>query len=231
MNIDRKALWAVRRCALPTILRPCPGCSGTRHRPSGRFRINANGKLLDVWLLLLCTACDRTSKVTVHERVHVQSLDPARLIAYENNDPAVLRELAVSASLAAKNGYRLDWTGTWELETDTPFYTPDDPAPFRVLIGFELPVPIRVERLVMLGLGLSRAEVRRMVAEGRIRLPLAPEAKAHRDFEFTVYGSAGFESAADRFGVGHGMARSAERQPSHGREHEAATEEFGDEDL
>ena len=223
MNIDRKALWAVRQCALPAILRPCPDCSGTRHRPSGKIRMNANGKLLDVWLLLLCAACDRTSKVSVHERVHVQSLDPGRLVAYENNDPAVVRELAASASLAAKNGYRLDWTGTWELETDTPFYTSDDSEPFRVLISFELPVPIRVERLVMLGLGLSRAEVRRMVADGRIRLPLAPDAKAQRDFEFTVGG-------ATVDGTAVGAARPAGRS-SYGCEDEAAIEELGDEDL
>jgi hypothetical protein len=55
-----------------------------------------------------------------------------------------------------------------------------------VLVGFELPAPIRVERLLMSGLGLSRGEVRRMVACERIRLPLRLEAKAHRDFAFTV---------------------------------------------
>jgi hypothetical protein len=46
--------------------------------------------------------------------------------------------------------------------------------------------PVRVERLLMLGLGLGRAEVRRLVADQRIRLPLAPHAKAHQDFEFTI---------------------------------------------
>ncbi len=190
MNIDRKALWAVRQCALPTIVRPCPGCSGTRHRPSGKIRVNANGKLLDVWLLLLCTGCGQTSKVPVHERVHVQSLDPARLVAYEANDPAVVREWAMSASLAARQKYRLDWTGTWRLETDTPFYALDDPEPLRVLIRFELPVPVRAERLLMLGLGLSRPAVRRLIAQGRIRLPLPGDAKAHHDFEFTMGGGA-----------------------------------------
>jgi hypothetical protein len=55
-----------------------------------------------------------------------------------------------------------------------------------VLISFELPAPIRVERLLIRGLGLSRAEVRRMVADGRIHLPLALDAKAHRDFELTI---------------------------------------------
>jgi hypothetical protein len=188
MNTDRKALWAVRESGLPTIVRPCVDCSSDRHRPSGKFRMNANGKLLDVWLLICCTACDRTSKIPVHERVHTQSMDPARRLAYEVNDPAVVREITMSASLAAKNGYRLDWTGTWTLETDMPFHSPDDPAPLKVLISFELPAPIRVERLLMLGLGISRTAVRRMHADGRIRLPigLALDAKVHQDFEFTT---------------------------------------------
>ena len=36
MNIDRKALWAVRESGLPTVVKPCVDCSGARHRPSGR---------------------------------------------------------------------------------------------------------------------------------------------------------------------------------------------------
>ena len=195
MNTDRKALWAVRQSGLPTVVRRCPDCSGTRHRPSGKIRVNANGKLLDVWLLLSCAVCDRTSKVPVHERVHVSSLEPARLVAYENNDPAVVRGLTMSASLAAKNGYRLDWTGTWELETRMPLYALDDPTPLKVLVGFELPAPVRVERLLMLGLGISRAEARRMVGDGRIHLPLALDAKAHQDFELTIHGPGSVDAA------------------------------------
>ncbi|MEV4561034.1 DUF1062 domain-containing protein [Kitasatospora sp. NPDC049285] len=195
MNTDRKAQWAVRQSALPTVVRACPDCSGSRHRPSGKIRVNASGKLLDVWLLLSCVGCDRTSKVPVHERAHVSSLEPARLVAYENNDPAVVRELTTSASLAARNGYRLDWTGTWELEARMPLYALDDPTPLRVRVGFELPVPVRVERLLMRGLGLSRSAVRRLVADGRIRLPLALDAKAQRDFELTIHGPGAVDAA------------------------------------
>ncbi|HTJ70170.1 MAG TPA: DUF1062 domain-containing protein [Actinospica sp.] len=186
MNTDRKALWAVRESGLPAIVRQCVDCSSNRHNPTGKIRVNANGKLLDVWLLVNCAACDRTSKIPVHERIHVRSLDPARREAFEANDPAVVRELAMSASLAAKTGYRLDWTGTWTFETDMPFYSEADTEPLKVLVSFELPAPIRVERLLMPGLGLSRGAVRRMVEAGRIRLPMAVDAKAHQDFEFTV---------------------------------------------
>jgi hypothetical protein len=200
MNTARKARWAVRQSALPTVVKPCLNCTGTRHRPSGKFRVNANGKLLDVWLLLNCAVCDRTSKVPVHERTHVSSLEPARLVAYESNNPAAVRELAMSTALAAKNGYRLDWTGTWQLRADTLPYELGAPAPVTVLISFELPAPVRVERLLMLGLGVSRSEVRRMVADGRVRLPPATGDKTHRDFEFTIARPSGVDrpSGADR---------------------------------
>ena len=41
--IDRKALWAVRESGLPSVVKSCVDCSGSRHRPSGKFRVNANG--------------------------------------------------------------------------------------------------------------------------------------------------------------------------------------------
>jgi hypothetical protein len=43
----------------------------------GRFRVNANGKLPDVWPLVRCVSCNRTSKLTVHERTPARSFDPA----------------------------------------------------------------------------------------------------------------------------------------------------------
>ncbi|MFJ5927054.1 DUF1062 domain-containing protein [Kitasatospora sp. NPDC092948] len=190
MHTDRKAQWAVRQSALPAVVRPCPDCPGTRHRPTGRIRVNASGKLLDVWLLLSCAGCDRTSKVPVHERAHVSTLEPSRLVSYETNDPSVVRELTMNAALAAKHGYRLDWTGTWSLDARTPLFALGSRAPLRIQVTFDLPAPVRVERLLMLGLGLSRPRVRRLTTDGLLRLPPGLGAKAHRDFEFTLHGPA-----------------------------------------
>ena len=187
-DIDRKALWVVRELGLPAIVKACVSCGSMRHRPSGKFRVNANGKLLDVWMLICCALCGRTSKVPVHERIHVRALEHERLLMYENNDPAMVRHLAMHAALAGKAAYQLDWSGTWELETDMPFYELDceDPAPLEVVIRFELPAPIRVEKLLTTGFGLSRSTVRGMVDSGRIRLPMAIDAKARADFTLFV---------------------------------------------
>ncbi len=69
-----------------------------------------------------------------------------------------------------------------------PFYELEraDPAPLEVVIRFELPAPIRVEKLLMAGFGLSRSSARGMVNSGRIRLPMAVDARAREDFTLFV---------------------------------------------
>jgi hypothetical protein len=193
-DVDRKTLWVIRELGLPTIVKACVSCRSTRHHPTGKIRMNANGKLLDVWMLICCELCDRTSKIPVHERVHVRALEHERLRMFEDNDPAVVRELVTDAAPAGRAAYRLDWSGTWELETDMPFYRPRhepqhepgraDPAPLEVVVRFELPAPIRVEKLLTAGFGLSRPVVRGLVDAGRIRLPSAVDAKVREDFTF-----------------------------------------------
>jgi hypothetical protein len=187
-DIGRKALWVIRELGPPAIVKACVSCRSARHHPTGKFRMNANGKLLDVWMLICCELCGRTSKIPIHERICVQALDSERLLMFQDNDPAMLRDLAMDQVLARQAGYQLDWGGTWELETSMPpcELMREDPAPLTVIVRFELPAPIRVEKLLTTGLGLSRSAVRGMVDSGRIRLRMAIDAKAREGFTFAV---------------------------------------------
>ena len=94
----------------------------------------------------------------------------------------------MDGALAGKAAYQLDWSGTWELENDmlSCELEREDPAPLKVIIRFELPVPIRVEKLLATGFGLSRSTVTGMAGSGRIRLPMAVDAKAREDFTLFV---------------------------------------------
>ncbi len=178
----------IRELGLPAIVRACASCRSARHHPTGKFRVNANGKLLDVWMLICCELCGRTSKIPIHERVHVQALASERLLMFEANDPAMVRDLAMDGALARGAAYRLDWNGTWELETGMPSceLECEDPAPLNVTVRFGLPAPIRVEKLIATGFSLSRSAVRGMAEAGCIRLPIAIGAKAREDFTFSV---------------------------------------------
>ena len=207
-DVARTALWVIRELGLPAIVKACVSCRSARHHPTGKFRVNANGKLLDVWMLICCELCGRTSKIPVHERIHVRALASERRLMFENDDQAMVRHLAMDGALAGHAAYHLDWSGTWELETDMPSgeLEREDPAPLKVIIRFELPAPIRGEKLLAAGFGLSRSAVRGMVDSGRIRLPLAIDAKAREDFTQFVITTHRRHAARQR------ISRSAGRQ-------------------
>jgi hypothetical protein len=93
--------WVVRRTRLPLLSLRCVDCrSESATAGEGRFRVNANGQLLDVWLLVRCVSCDRTSKLTVHERAPVRSLDPAEVHGYHVNDPDLVASTLLDATLS-----------------------------------------------------------------------------------------------------------------------------------
>ncbi|WP_238013520.1 DUF1062 domain-containing protein [Dactylosporangium sp. AC04546] len=163
--------WFVRRTRLPLLSLRCVDCrSASATTGEGRFRVNANGKLLDVWLLVRCVSCDRTSKLTVHERAPVRSFDPAALDGYHANDPASVAATLLDPLLARRNRFTLDWRGAWRL--DAPPARPDEAWPVQVDVVFEDPVPVRPDRLIAQGLGFSRNEVlRRIKCDISLRRP------------------------------------------------------------
>ncbi|KAB2378151.1 DUF1062 domain-containing protein [Actinomadura montaniterrae] len=172
--------WVVRRTRLPLLSLRCADCrSESATTGDGRFRVNANGKLLDVWLLVRCVSCGRTSKLTVHERVPVRSLDPAELRGYRVNDPGLVASRLLDPLLARRSRFTLDWTGAWRL--DAPPASLDEAWPVQVEVAFEDPVPVRPDRLIAQRLGLSRNEVlRRIKCDTPLRRPTSS------GFRFTV---------------------------------------------
>jgi hypothetical protein len=172
--------WVVRRIRLPLLSLRCVDCrSESATTGEGRFRVNANGKLLDVWLLVRCVSCDRTSKLTVHERAPVRSFDPARLDGYSVNDPELVASCLLDPLFARRNHFTLDWTGAWRLDTSPGRL--DEALPVAVKVVFADPVPVRPDRLIAQGLGLSRNEVLR-----RIKCDIPLHRPTNTRFTFTV---------------------------------------------
>ncbi|GAA1087617.1 DUF1062 domain-containing protein [Nocardiopsis composta] len=131
--------WGVRRTGLPLLSLRCLDCpSEPATTGEGRFGVNANGKRLDVWLPARCTCCDRTHKLTVHERAPVRSFDPAELDGYRTGDPEPVAAALLDPLLARRNRFALDWTGAWRLEA-CPVRL-DEAWPVRVDVAFASPL-------------------------------------------------------------------------------------------
>ncbi|WP_432104431.1 DUF1062 domain-containing protein [Streptomyces sp. bgisy091] len=169
---------------LPTVLRRCAACASERFRANGKFRVNANHKLLDAWLLVLCTACGDTAKLTVLERINVRSVRPELLDRMHDNDPGLAAELLQDPVVRRRNRIALDWDNAWRLNTGGSDHLDRDVID--VSVRFAARIPVRPVRLIAEGCGLSRAEVERRITEGNLVSAVRLSGKLSGDFTFTL---------------------------------------------
>ncbi|MFI6037777.1 DUF1062 domain-containing protein [Streptomyces sp. NPDC051315] len=176
--------WVVMPTCLPTVLRRCHVCASERFRANGKFRVNAHHKLLDAWLLVLCTACGDTAKLTVLDRMNVRSVRPELLDRMHDNDPGLAAELLRDPVVRRRNRIALDWDDAWRLDTGGSDHL--DREVIDVSVRFAARIPVRPVRLIAEGCGLSRAEVERLVKDGILVSAVRLSGKLSGDFNFTL---------------------------------------------
>ncbi|MGW0817708.1 DUF1062 domain-containing protein [Streptomyces viridiviolaceus] len=176
--------WVVTPTCLPLVLRRCHACASGRFRTSGKFRVNAHHKLIDAWLLVLCTACGETAKLTVLERVNVRSVPPELLDRLHDNDPGLAAELLQDPLVRRRNRIALDWAGAWRLDTGGPDHL--DREVIDVSVRFAARIPVRPVRLIAEGCGLSRAETEKLITEGGLVSAVRLNGKLSGDFTFLL---------------------------------------------
>ncbi|MFE3492224.1 DUF1062 domain-containing protein [Streptomyces sp. NPDC059175] len=176
--------WVVEPVCLPLIRRRCHVCASDTFRTSGKFRVNANHKLIDVWLLALCTGCGETTKLTVMERMNVRSVRPELLDRLHDNDPRLAAELLQDPVVRRRNRIALDWDNAWRLDTGGSSQLDRDVID--VSVRFAARIPVRPVRLIAEGCGLSRAEVEKMITDGKLVSSVRLSGKLSGDFAFTL---------------------------------------------
>lgn len=176
--------WAVMPTCLPLVLRRCHTCASERFRAGDKFRVNAHHKVIDAWLLVRCTGCGETAKLTVLERVNVRSVRPELLDRLHGNDLGLTAELLQDPVVRRRNRIALDWDNAWRLDTGGSDHL--DREVIDVVVRFAARIPVRPVRLVAEGCGLSRAEVERLITEGKLVSAVRLSGKLSGDFTFTL---------------------------------------------
>ena len=176
--------WVVMPTCLPLVRRRCHACASGRFRTSGKFRVNAHHKLIDVWLLALCATCGETTKLTVLERTNVRSVRPELLDRLHANDPSLAAELLRDPVLRRRNRVALDWDGAWRLDTGGSDHL--DREVIDVSVRFAARIPVRPARLIAEGCGLSRSEVERLITTGKLVAAVRLSGTLSGDFTFTL---------------------------------------------
>ncbi|MCM1308640.1 MAG: DUF1062 domain-containing protein [Butyrivibrio sp.] len=94
-----------------TVIRGCKGCGRkARFGSTEKFRVNANGNMLDVWLLYRCEECGHTLKLAVYERQRSDRIPADEYEGFMRNDAALAEKLGRSLALFGKNRAEVDFS-------------------------------------------------------------------------------------------------------------------------
>ena len=160
----KTSIWRVEATAAPVALRPCGTCGADAEFASTcLFRVNAQKKRLDVWLIYRCATCGSVWNSAVISRGRPGSIDREELERFTGNDPVMALWCALDVGLLRRNGARRGKVA-FVVEGDRPAGGED----CRVEIDGGDLAGLRLAEVLRAKLGVSRSGLERLVEAGDV---------------------------------------------------------------
>ncbi|NNM62945.1 MAG: DUF1062 domain-containing protein [Steroidobacteraceae bacterium] len=170
MSTILRVQWTIEPLAAPQPHLPCSHCGRmTAFRSSGTFRLNANGKRLDAWLIYRCLGCDGTWNRPVFERLAIGTIDPDQLNQLQANDAGLAAAIAFDGAGLRRFTSRVEPDGGVRVLKQV-IIAVDSWTALEITMVVLRPVSVRLDRLLARELGMSRERVKALVNMGRLRV-------------------------------------------------------------
>ncbi|HOP11557.1 MAG TPA: DUF1062 domain-containing protein [Oscillospiraceae bacterium] len=154
--------WIITPIESPKVLRNCPKCGVVRKFAcSNNFRVNANGRNIDVWLIYKCEDCDSTWNMTVLSRVKPEQIEKSLYTAFAKNNADTARKYAFDKSLLSHNHAVTDCS---ELRYTLEKQVIEDENN-TIEMTCEYDFGLRLDRAVSEGLGISRTHAKSLLEQ------------------------------------------------------------------
>lgn len=157
-------------------IRGCAKCGRKTHfTNTEKFRVNANGGKLDVWLIYQCEDCKHTLNLAIYERRKVSSIPKEEYQRFLNNDEELARMYGRDMQLFQKNKAEIDFerVGVVFVKKDSAEEKGGSGGlgkSILISINNQCGLKIRPEKQIAMILGLSRSQVKGLIEQGELAL-------------------------------------------------------------
>ncbi|MEM9487490.1 MAG: DUF1062 domain-containing protein [Myxococcota bacterium] len=181
--------WTIIPLSTPRVWRRCRGCGDTRaFASSDRFRINANQRRLDVWLIYRCVHCEATWNREIFARVSPEAIERDLYGRLLGNDRSTAWRCAFDVAGLRARGLRVDNAVDFRVDRIRVGGADGgcirvgsadgggirvgsaDGGPRCIHLDMAYPCPIRLDRLLSGQLAVSRKRLSRWFDAGLIRV-------------------------------------------------------------
>lgn len=161
----QKVIWEIHYHSPLPVSKYCKKCGKkTEYISSGQFRVNAQRKDLDIWLIYKCLNCNTTWNVAILSRISPKSLDPELLERFHNNNETVANQYAMDIENLRRNGGEIGLPDYEVIGDNIPFN-----EDVELQIKTEYQSQIKVSTIIREKLQLTQKIYEDMLANGRIK--------------------------------------------------------------
>lgn len=156
------------------IIRGCARCGCKQiFSCKDHFRVNANGNLLDVWLIYGCIKCGYTYNLPIYERISSDKIPKQEYDMLLSNDKKKIFETGTNKSIFIKNKAEIVWDlNLYEVVpiTENKFELEKDVILIRLYNTYD--IPIRKDKIVAGILQVTRSKAKKLLYKGYVSVSL-----------------------------------------------------------
>lgn len=176
MKNEYQYTWEIIAHEMPLLKRKCPKCNSSQHYYcSEKFRVNAQKRNLDVWLIYRCMECDNTLNVTLLSRVKPETINKDLYQKFLGNDAGTAWKYAFDSELMKRNKLEPDYSRiAYEilhpsLTFEKLLAMPIAEVEFHIRTHAKL--PLKLSAVIRQCLGISLNQLEKLIAAEVIVLP------------------------------------------------------------
>ena len=175
--------WEVKVNNTPLLIKKCSHCDSDRFCCSDKFRMNAQKKNIDVWLIYRCVKCDNTCNLTLLSRSKPDLIDKTLFHSFSMNDKDTAWKYAFSTEMERKNNLRLDYDSVeYEVIPNTSLEDllnlSNEVIKIHIKCKFEF--DLKLSSLIRRCFSLSANQVKRMFEDGIITITSNKPPQKHK---------------------------------------------------
>lgn len=175
--------WEVKAKNPPLLIKKCSHCDSNRFYCSDKFRMNAQKKNIDVWLIYRCVKCDNTCNLTLLSRSKPDLIDKTLFHSFSMNDKDTAWKYAFSTEMERKNNLRLDYDSVeYEVIPNTSLEDllnlSNEVIKIHIKCKFEF--DLKLSSLIRRCFSLSANQVKRMFEDGIITITSNKPPQKHK---------------------------------------------------
>lgn len=199
MSYSKQMVYQITPDESFKVIRNCSGCgTKTVFQNTNCFRVNANGKKIDVWLIYQCVKCKHTSNLAIHERRNPETIRKEEYEKYLSNCSELALRYGTDSQLFSKNRAEIDWSGVRYSFRAEEGVLLEEGAVIekgnRLVLSNSFMLKVRTDKVVSELLSIPRPRIKEMEKSGDLTVK---EDKCghkiiidiHRDIEVGISGS------------------------------------------